>query len=231
MIRPLLASLVAVSILASSTASRADETAPPPEPRAASTTSWYGYQTLATDGVALALALSTIPTKNGATTQGFGVGALTMYGVGAPIVHFSHGHVGKGFLDLGLRIGIPIAFGFIGAELATATVKCSPDLFSIGGPSPAMGGCPAGSEPGAGFAPLALAAFGALVGAGTASILDAAVLAREPAAIASMNDDSAAPPPPAPQPSSWTSKLQPAFNVLPERGGGARASVGVTGTF
>jgi hypothetical protein len=64
-----------------------------------------------------------------------------------------------------------------------------------------------------------------------ASILDAAVLAREPAAIAPMNDDAAAPPPPVAPPSSWTSKLQPAFNVVPERGGGARGSVGVTGVF
>lgn len=65
---------------------------------------WYGWQFLIVDGVSLALAVSTIGT--GSVVQ-FGV-ASGGFSFGAPIVHWAHGHLGRGFASLGLRLGLPI---------------------------------------------------------------------------------------------------------------------------
>ncbi len=197
MIRPLLASLVAVSVLLSSAASHADETLRPPSRkrrrRRAGTVTRRSRPT-----VSLSLSRSPRSIRRPAQRSRGSASVRSRCTASAlPSSTFPTATSAKRFLDLGLRIGIPIAFGFIGAELATATAKCSPDLISFGTPSSGTGGCPAGSEPGAGFAPIAFASFGAMLGIGTASILDAAVLAREPAVIAPMNDEQAPLPPPA----------------------------------
>ena len=113
-----LASLLAASLLLGSSAARADD-APSTDPPKA--THWYGYQTLATDGAALALAIPAMATSNSSPSMGFGIASTAMYGLGAPIVHLTHGHVGKGLLDLGLRVAMPIALGFVGAGIGVAS--------------------------------------------------------------------------------------------------------------
>jgi hypothetical protein len=216
MMRPLLSSFLAASLLLSSAVTRADDTTPAPEAPKPQTT-FYGYQTLATDGVALALMLPAMLSKESPTRQGFGVGALTMYGLGAPIVHFSHGHVGKGFLDLGLRVALPIALLYAGAGLGSLSGPCSSNAGSTTSP-----GCPSGES----FnldGPVILGAIaGFFIGVIGASSIDAGILARE-----SAPPDAATPPPPR----SWTSSLQPAVGVVPEKGGGTRATFGLTGAF
>ncbi|HEY8087124.1 MAG TPA: hypothetical protein VIF09_04750 [Polyangiaceae bacterium] len=216
--RTVLASLFAASVLLAASVSRADDAAPAPArtdaPAPAST--WYGYQTLATDGVALALLIPAATSGVSATQQGFGVGSLVMYGVAAPIVHFSHGHVGKGFLDLALRAGIPIATGFIGGAIAVAE------------PAPGCG-TPSGCEPfGGAMQELAGIGLGVMIGVATAVTIDATVIAREPA-----QQDAAVdrPEPPPPPPRPTTATIAPTFDLAPERTGGTRATVGVVGTF
>jgi hypothetical protein len=72
---------------------------------------WYGGQTLAADGAALALVVAGIGLQSGGLTL-FGA---TAYLGGGPIVHWAHGHVGMGFADLGIRAGLPFAGLFVGA--------------------------------------------------------------------------------------------------------------------
>ena len=63
---------------------------------------WYGWQTLITDGAALAVV--------GSDTGEVALPAvLAAYEFGAPIVHFAHGHVGKGLASLGMRLGSTLA--------------------------------------------------------------------------------------------------------------------------
>jgi hypothetical protein len=176
---------------------------------------WYGYQTLATDGVALALLIPAMTSNVSATQQGFSVGALVMYGAAAPLVHFSHGHVGKGFLDLALRAGIPVATGFIGGAIAAAE------------PAPGCG-TPSGCALfGGAMQELAGIGIGVMIGVATAVTIDATVIAREPAQQDGTMDRPEPPPPPRPT----TAKIAPTFDLAPERTGGSRATVGVVGTF
>ncbi|HEY8087847.1 MAG TPA: hypothetical protein VIF09_08380 [Polyangiaceae bacterium] len=216
--RNLVASVVASIAILASSAARADDASnstPPDPPKAA--TSWYGYQTLSTDGIALALLVPAAFSKSSPTAQGFGVGSVTMYGVGAPLVHMSHGNIGRGFADLAIRAGVPVVFGFIGAAIGGASYRPPPPCaqsmcFNFGSSRS--------------FAEIGGAVWGGMAGIGTAVAVDAIWLAREPAKAGDLGDDHVAPPPPPP-----TAKLEPAFGVAPEGQGGARATVGVLGRF
>jgi hypothetical protein len=119
---------------------------------------WYGYQTLAVDAASLALAAMSVRTGSGA----LGLASLGTYVIGPPIVHFAHGHVGKGFADLGLRLGLPVGGALVGVGIGCA-----------------LGGCGGGGD----FAGYG-AAIGGLVGGASggvaAMILDWALLSREP---------------------------------------------------
>jgi hypothetical protein len=89
-----------------------------------------------------------------------------MYGVAAPLVHMSHGQIGKGPADFALRVGLPTVLGFLAERSA-------------------------------------------------------------PALTARRQADDHPPPPPV----QATSRIEPASGVAPEGQGGARATVGVVGTF
>jgi hypothetical protein len=106
---------------------------------------WYGDQTLVVDGLSIG-AVFVEPTVG-----------LVGYLFGAPIVHAAHGHAGKPFASLALRVGMPIAGAFLGCAAA------------------------AGSGNSGGYACLGGAALGLLVGAGGAIAIDASVIAREDA--------------------------------------------------
>jgi hypothetical protein len=117
---------------------------PPPKPMR-----WYGWQTLAADGTAIAL---------GALTQRWEPFAVVYLGA-APIVHWEHEQVGRGFGSFTLRLGAPLVLGVLG--FGTGFVAC-------------------GARDCAGT--------GALVGAGAgyvlAVVIDAASLAYDEAPIA-----------------------------------------------
>jgi len=201
--RPSIALLLAASLVLASATARADPPAPPtPAESHEQATRWYGYQTLATDGVALLFFVPAQSSASSATKQGFAMGTLTMYGVGAPIVHLAHGHVGKALLDLGLRVGMPLALGAAGYAIGASSREQADGLGGVVG-----------------------AGFGALLGAAGASAIDAIVVAREP-----VSPPCATPAPAAEAPRS-SAKIEPTFGLSPERGGGTRAVVGVVGVF
>ena len=75
---------------------------------------WYGWQTLLVDGAAIGTLFAAAGTESSELAI-LGVG--TFY-LGAPIVHFTHGNVGRGFGSLGLRVGAPLIVGAIGAGSA-----------------------------------------------------------------------------------------------------------------
>ena len=106
-------------------------TAPQPRPAAwgppapdASTRQWYGGQVLigygASDLLVAAGVISII--RNGGLHGGDPRPSFLLLGTGlavqvfaAPIIHWSHGHVGRGFLSLGLNGGLPVGVASLGS--------------------------------------------------------------------------------------------------------------------
>jgi hypothetical protein len=117
---------------------------------------WYGYQTLVVDLAGIGMGV-------GAAGGGYplAIAGLATYVVGGPIVHAAHGHGGKVGLDLGIRLGAPAAGALTGALIACAGGSCGYELGAL--------------------VALAGGGFGAGIGAITAIVIDAAVIAREPA--------------------------------------------------
>jgi hypothetical protein len=76
---------------------------------------WYGWQTLAVDGVADVLFVGGSFGENENATM---VG-LAVYLLGAPIIHGSHSEWPRAGLSLGLRGALPTAGGLIGYGLCT----------------------------------------------------------------------------------------------------------------
>lgn len=115
---------------------------------------WYGWQTLTTDAAATTLLFAGVEAGNSPL---IGTGILT-FGVGAPIVHLVHGRAGAAAGSLAARVAMPI----LGLAVGYASEKC---------------GSP-GSEDNSGCG-IGGAAIGSFIGAGIASIFDAAVLSHE----------------------------------------------------
>jgi hypothetical protein len=139
-------------------------TVSPPGNNAQSLTRWYGWQTLAVDGAALATALIAIPVGGRAegAAEVLGASAAATYLLGAPIVHGVQREPGRGLASLGLRVGLPLGLRAL----------LHPGTYAH---------CPAHSEaedveycqPGA------RDVVGVLVGALAASVVDGALLARK----------------------------------------------------
>ena len=73
-------------------------------------THWYGWQNLLVDGSVI-VASAGLGAANGSAG---GVLLGTGYLFGGPIVHWSHGQIGRGFASLGIRGGAPLVFGALG---------------------------------------------------------------------------------------------------------------------
>jgi hypothetical protein len=74
---------------------------------ATATRVWYGWQTLATDAIALG-PLVLMAAMNGDGAEVFVPLALGTYVLGGPIVHATHGNWGRAGGSLSLRVGAPI---------------------------------------------------------------------------------------------------------------------------
>jgi hypothetical protein len=115
----------------------------------------YSSETLLLDGAAVSMFAFGMATK---TEPLPALGVLT-YGFAAPVAHFTHGNVGKGLADLGIRIVSPFLFAVPGLMIAIAATPNDHDerktAMDIGG-----------------FAGMAL-------GAAFAMAVDALVLAKE----------------------------------------------------
>jgi hypothetical protein len=125
---------------------------------------WYGWQTLATDGAAIASFVLAGTTDETSVLPAVGLGA---YLLGGPIVHAAHDNWGRAALSLGMRTVIPVATGglFFAANSCGENSSNDPD-------SDADAWC--------GLGQAIAAVFGGLVGATVASALDASLLAWEP---------------------------------------------------
>jgi hypothetical protein len=169
--------------------------------------SWYGGQTLATDGAAFALALA-----GGATMQAPGVStalamaSLATYVLGGPIVHGTHGRGGAAVGDLVMRLAVPITGALLGAAIGSAVAPASASTCEDDGP------CGGG---------LGGAVLGLGIGIVTASIVDATVLAYEPTAPRHSQPD---------QDASGI-RVVPSVAVVPQGHDGALGTVGAIGTF
>lgn len=70
---------------------------------------WYGWQTILTDGASLGLAGSAPFTKS----IGSALGAVGAYMLLPPLIHVFHGHGGRAERSLGMRLGFPLAGAFL----------------------------------------------------------------------------------------------------------------------
>ena len=76
----------------------------------------YSSETMLLDGAAVAMFAYGVATE---TEPLPGLGILT-YAIAPPIAHFTHGNVGKGFADAGIRIISPFLFAVPGLMIAIA---------------------------------------------------------------------------------------------------------------
>ena len=125
--------------------------ADPPEP---ATRTWYGYQTLLTDGAAVAMFAGGAATDHAAL--GAGSGALT-YFLAAPLVHLAHDNRSGAGKSLALRLLAPVGGALVGGTFGYA-IEGKGDYALL--------------------APLLFGIGGAMVGAGVASLVDAFAFAR-----------------------------------------------------
>jgi hypothetical protein len=127
------------------TAGNDAEPADPPHP------SWCGYQTLATDGMALALAIISAEKESGAAA----VGAIGLYALGAPTVHALHRRPLAAAGSIAMRLVLPLLASALGAATANCSTRVVNDENCDFGPS----------------------LTGLAVGMAAAAVLDSAVLA------------------------------------------------------
>jgi hypothetical protein len=124
---------------------------------------WYGWQILAVDGAADALAIVTVATHTGgtypATLAGYSL-AAGGYLFGGPIVHAVHGHGWRTLGSFGLRLGAPLGGALLG--LLSGVVGTHPSGLDEGG-----------------LATLFLGVVGLSVGVIAAQVLDPVLLGSE----------------------------------------------------
>jgi len=75
--------------------------------------SWYGWQTLLVDAAALGTGVTGYALNRG-NGNVLGTVGILGYIFGAPIVHWVHGHAGRGAADAGIRLLGPLVLGGIG---------------------------------------------------------------------------------------------------------------------
>jgi hypothetical protein len=101
-----------------------------PEPMSQS--HWYGWQTLLVDGAALTTVVGGLwlrpAHQDWSVVSIVGVGGLA---VGAPIVHWAHGHTGVGFASLGLRLGLPALGALIALTPSCSGGECSEQALAL----------------------------------------------------------------------------------------------------
>jgi hypothetical protein len=85
---------------------------------------WYGWQILITD------VTGSLLSSTGGFVGSTGGSALAILGAtvtffGGPIVHWAHGHVGRGFASMfGLRLGLPLGGALLGFTFGCAASAC-----------------------------------------------------------------------------------------------------------
>lgn len=80
---------------------------------------WYGWQTLISDGIGLGLLAGGASSDSDAGAT-LGISGMFVYGLGTPIIHGAHGHVGRAFGSLALHLGLP----YLGLLVGAGTASC-----------------------------------------------------------------------------------------------------------
>jgi hypothetical protein len=146
--RPARVALFVGSVAAASLATRGADAQEAPPPAAAQAAApaerepqlqplrraqiWYGWQTLFVDGAGIGMAIAGLATGSTPVNT---AGAVT-YLFGPPIVHWVHGHGGKGVIDLGLRFLLPLVGFGVGALFGLTAGKNSEGVYdgaAVGG--------------------------------------------------------------------------------------------------
>jgi hypothetical protein len=88
---------------------------------------WYGWQTALADTgwVVLFLSANSISSQTQSRGEGqalVGLAAIDYLG-GAPAIHWAHGHVGRGFASMGLRLGSPMLGAMLGIAAAATSAR------------------------------------------------------------------------------------------------------------
>lgn len=115
---------------------------PPPPPASADAPAWYGWQTLAADGLALgflggAWAVAGSREAGGSATDIAGrliFAGVGTYLIGGAAVHWWHDRRWIALADIGLRVGIPFAAGVVGLglDVLTGSIYRGAYLSSVG---------------------------------------------------------------------------------------------------
>jgi len=141
------------------------EAPPPSPPRTGGRTQkqWYGWETILADSASVVVFALGANANDGAGQTPLLAGGLMSFAVATPLVHAAHGRWGMAVGDVGIRAGAVLVGSMSGALLGAALGS---------GPSNQWGGTTIdGAESGL--------LVGAVLGALSASVLDAAVFARE----------------------------------------------------
>jgi hypothetical protein len=77
---------------------------------------WYGYQNLATDGLALVLVISAAGLEDRGEPLAWA--AFATYALGSPMVHVMNDRGGAAVGSFALRLGLPLVLGGLGAATA-----------------------------------------------------------------------------------------------------------------
>jgi len=154
------------------------EIPPPPEPPPPPYRHWYGAQTLVLDAIGAGLVViggSLSSESHVAAQQGFVAVGLTTFALGPPIVHIAHGRWKIGLADFGIRVGSVVSTGFIGAMIGASQTQSQ----TVGLACGTANSCSDSIAEPSGDPALVGMLVGASIGAVAASLLDAAVFARE----------------------------------------------------
>jgi|HubBroStandDraft_1064217.scaffolds.fasta_scaffold01458_5 hypothetical protein len=179
------------------------ETTSPSRPTPKPVPTWYGWQILLADAASGTLMGAGVGANS---AVGFYVGLGTYMLLDGTIVHLAHGHGDRALRSLGLRAGLSIGTGLVGAVVG-AVVAVAQNGQSSGGCGPCLEAAEFG---GAGFAS----------GLFVATILDVALLAFEE------------PPVPSPaQPVSLQLHLAPIAGLPRDATGRTVPTFGITGSF
>lgn len=138
---------------------------------------WYGGQTLLADTISLSLVGAGIAVDPKSPSPALLASGFAGYSLTAPVIHFAHGHLGKGLADLALRVGTASLGAVIGHSIGTALhTPLSPP------PAPTLGDViayPVVNGVNLVDAQIRGAVYGAAIGGLVAMVIDGAVLARE----------------------------------------------------
>lgn len=171
------AGILAVSVALSGGSARADvadagamgaSSSLPPEQGEVTTTTthWYGWQTLATDGAALLLMGATGSVDSKQLHSSLVAGGFATYAVAPPLIHLIHGRGQTAAVDVALRLGVPLVAGGVGWAIGVASI----DSHKTGDLKVAIERS---------LTPVLYGIWGMIVGVGVAIVTDAALLANE----------------------------------------------------